>query len=223
MGTACVGAGLADARRSDPIHRNRQRSIVLSTHGGTMRQYWWNVAWTLGLGLGFLPSASSDVAAQLRYRPDGAVWDGGQHSALSLIIHDRPKGQQIAALVGGSVVAGLIVLDIASTPRSVREFNERYADESPRSPRKAVVMSVAATVVPIAVGATVMHFAFQEGTPAGAELGGAGLVLFGSGIVLGPSLGHFYARRFDRGLSSAGLRAVLSFLTAFLTFANVST
>jgi hypothetical protein len=73
-------------------------------------------------------------------------------------------------------------------------------------------MSVVGTAVPTALGAA-LFFASQEGTPAGDKLGNAGLILFGSGLLLGPSLGHFYARESVRRLSTAGLRAVLAGFT----------
>jgi hypothetical protein len=46
------------------------------------------------------------------------------------------RGPMIAATVSGISLGGLIVLDIATSPRAVRQFHELYPDEPPRSPRK---------------------------------------------------------------------------------------
>ena len=132
-------------------------------------------------------------------------------------------------------VAGLAVFDIATAPASVRRYNNGLAVVAPyvnprdraygisvslplgrsrsgplpiayppplrqdnvrphKSPAMGLALSLVSTAVPMAAGAGV------SGTAGGATL-------FLTGIVVGPSVGHFYAGRGWRGAGTAALRA----------------
>jgi hypothetical protein len=132
-------------------------------------------------------------------------------------------------------VGGLAVFDIATAPASVRRYNEGVAVVAPwvnprdrtygvsvslpfgrsrpgpspiayrpplrqdsvrphKSPGMGLALSLVSTAVPMAAGAGV------SGTAGGATL-------FLTGIVVGPSVGHFYAGRGWRGVGTAALRA----------------
>lgn len=130
--------------------------------------------------------------------------------------------------LSAAVVTGLAVWDIASTPRSVRRYNERHVTVSPavdvREHRYGVSIVVplggrgarpvaerrvaaagpksAATGVLLGVGAT--------GVPIGTGLlmgAGAGGWVFLSGVVVGPSVGQFYAGQTARAAGTIALRA----------------
>jgi hypothetical protein len=138
-------------------------------------------------------------------------------------------------VVSSFAVAGLAVFDIATAPASVRRYNERPVAVAPylngrdrsygvsvsmafgRSPRAVTLparvpvardsvrprkspgtgfaLSFLSTAVPMAAGV-------------GLERAGTGpaAVVFLSGVVVGPSVGHFYAGRVGRGLGTAMLR-----------------
>jgi hypothetical protein len=131
-------------------------------------------------------------------------------------------------LVSAVVVTSLAVWDIASTPRSVRRYNERHMTVAPtvnmREHRYGVSLAMplgrrrsppmtgrgaaaagprsAATGVLLGVGAT--------GVPIGAGLlmgADAGAWVFLSGVVVGPSVGQFYAGQTARAAGTIALRA----------------
>ncbi|HEY6059064.1 MAG TPA: hypothetical protein VIV10_00630 [Gemmatimonadales bacterium] len=129
--------------------------------------------------------------------------------------------------LSAAVVTGLAVWDIASTPRSVRRYNERHVTVEPavnlREHRYGVTVAVplgrrrappvaerrtaagpksAATGVLLGVGAT--------GVPIGTGLlmgADAGAWVFLSGVVVGPSVGQFYAGQTARAAGTIALRA----------------
>ena len=130
-------------------------------------------------------------------------------------------------LLSAAVVTSLAVWDIASTPRSVRRYNERHVTVAPavdvrqhrygvslvvplgrrRAPpvaerRAAAGPKSATTGVLLGVGAT--------GVPIGTGLlmgADAGAWVFLSGIVVGPSVGQFYAGQTARAAGTIALRA----------------
>ena len=131
-------------------------------------------------------------------------------------------------LVSAAVVTGLAAWDIASTPRSVRRYNERHVTVVPavnvRQHRYGVSLVVplgrrrappvagrrvgpagpksATTGVLLGVGAT--------GVPIGTGLlmgADAGAWVFLSGVVVGPSVGQFYAGQTARAAGTIALRA----------------
>ncbi|HET9707110.1 MAG TPA: hypothetical protein VFP39_02270 [Gemmatimonadales bacterium] len=128
-------------------------------------------------------------------------------------------------LVSSIGVVGLAVLDIATAPASVRHYNERQLAIAPivnlrngfygvsvsfalgrrrpplplqapphyKSPTTGLLLSLGSTTIPAGVGILT------------SSTGGAWMFL--GGIVVGPSVGHFYAGQVARGLGTAGLRA----------------
>lgn len=67
----------------------------------------------------------------------------------------------------------------------------------PKSPRRATLLSVAATALPIAAGAVVLATRPRpdDGSSANEAYDVIGGVLIGLGATVGPSVGHFYAHR----------------------------
>lgn len=132
----------------------------------------------------------------------------------------------IGVYVSTFAVAGLGVFDIVTAPASARRYNERHLSVAPivdirrhsyglsfawstgrttraprdrppararKSPGGALVLSLASTGVPMAVGAAA---------------GGGGGWVFLAGVVVGPSVGHFYAGQVGRGVGTAALRVL---------------
>lgn len=77
-----------------------------------------------------------------------------------------------------------------------------------KSGTAAFFLSLGATVVPLAIGATIIDHSDPNG--------GAGAnILFGAGFFVGPGVGHFYAHRPVRAVVGTLLR--VGFATLFLT------
>lgn len=70
-----------------------------------------------------------------------------------------------------------------------------------RSPTTAVLLALGSTFAP--VGAGVGMILAGDG-----DVDLAGALLIGAGALIGPSLGHFYANEWGRGLATVGLRAL---------------
>ena len=130
--------------------------------------------------------------------------------------------------VSAAVVTSLAVWDIASTPRSVRRYNERHVTVAPavnvREHRYGVSLVVplgrrrappvaerraaaagprsAATGVLLGIGATGVPIG--TGLLMGADAGGW---VFLSGVVVGPSVGQVYAGQTARAAGTIALRA----------------
>ena len=133
-------------------------------------------------------------------------------------------------LVSAGVVTASAIYDIASAPASARRYNRAHLSIAPlldprrgsygfsaswsfgraskvaprsrpvavpatKSPTTAFVLSFASTAVPVAVGAVVGN--------AGTD---AGWYVFLGGIVIGPSVGHFYVGETGRGLATTAIR-----------------
>ncbi|GEM_PF-3706514 len=103
----------------------------------------------------------------------------------------------------------------AQTPRFSRAVLLEYdsspvvyspdrADKQLKSPATATLLSLGATLLPIAVGALIAE---QSGT--------AAFLMISSGVIIGPSTGHWYAKRTSRGLITSGLRLGLGLLVVF--------
>jgi hypothetical protein len=143
-----------------------------------------------------------------------------------------------AALVSAGVLVGSGLIDIFTAPGSARRSNRinvgfspghnadgvryhvalswspgkpresllldeqrlpsRPAPPAPKSPGRAFALSGLSTVVPMVLGPAMRN--------------GAGALLFASGLVVGPSVGHFYAGQSERGLLTAALRGAASAL-----------
>jgi hypothetical protein len=133
-----------------------------------------------------------------------------------------------AAYLGAAVV-GSAVFDIAKAPSSVRAYNrgrvvvtprvdtrfqsfglsvsvfparhDADARQSPKSPRAGLGASLAATVLPVAVGVLASNLGAPESV-------GIGLAI--AGVELGPSAGHLYADQQQRAFSGIAWRVGLS-------------
>ena len=138
-------------------------------------------------------------------------------------------------LVSAVAVTGLVVFDIVTAPASARRYNQRHVVVAPfvdprhhsygfsaswsfgrstptrqqfvrsspagagdsvpsrKSPGGAFALSLGSTAIPMAVGVA-------------AGGGGGGGWVFLGGVVVGPSVGHFYAGMVGRGLGTVALR-----------------
>ncbi|MBW2454496.1 MAG: hypothetical protein JRI68_08295 [Deltaproteobacteria bacterium] len=91
--------------------------------------------------------------------------------------------------------------------------------EGDSSPAAAGWLAVLSTLVPVGIGFT-MTTLVERNESEGMM---AGLVVVGTGAVVGPSMGHFYAGEVGHGLATAGIRLV-AFGNAFgLGFLGVAT
>jgi hypothetical protein len=158
------------------------------------------------------------------------VFRGAPDAQATSVAQDCDGGR---FLVSAVAVTGLAVFDIVTAPASARRYNQRHlvvapfvdtrhhsygfsaslsfgrptptpqqfvrsssaiaGDSAParKSPGGAFVLSFGSTTVPMAVGA--------------AAGGGGGWVFLG-GLVVGPSVGHFYSGQVGRGLGTVALR-----------------
>lgn len=158
------------------------------------------------------------------------VFRGGPDAQATSVAQDCDGGR---FLVSAVAVTGLVVFDIVTAPASARRYNQRHvvvapyvdtrhrsygfsaswsfgrstathqqlASSSPagagdsaparKSPGGALALSLGSTAVPMAVGV--------------AAGGGGGWVFLG-GLVVGPSVGHFYSGQVGRGLGTVALR-----------------
>lgn len=156
-------------------------------------------AWTTLLCAALaLATSSGSAQAPGPVRPPGSI--GGAPVILA------EHGDPAVALLPGVTVLGLAVFDIATAPASARWYNERNPGAS-KSPRTAALLSVGWTAAPVLAG-----------TVAGIE-SEVGVLMIASGIVLGPSAGHWYAGRTVRGLTTAGLRLGLGVLAGMAALA----
>lgn len=134
-------------------------------------------------------------------------------------------------IVSAAVVGGSAIYDIATASKSARRYNQKHLSVAPlvnpsqgsygvmaswsfgRSPRAppphravpraarkssstAFELSFLSTAMPMAAG----------GLAAASSESGAGAVVFLSGLVIGPSVGHFYAGQVGRGIGTILLR-----------------
>lgn len=92
----------------------------------------------------------------------------------------------------------VILILLISFPAGLPAQNtfEIGPDSKPKSESAALLLSLAGSVLPVVAGLTVNN----------SELGS---YLFGSGILIGPSLGYFYCSNGEKGLKSIGIRAGL--------------
>jgi hypothetical protein len=121
--------------------------------------------------------------------------------------------------VSAAVVTGLAVWDIASTPRSVRRYNERHVSLAPmvdvRQRRYGLSLAVPigrrrAAAAPRSAALGVLLGVGATGVPVGTGLliaGEPGAWVFLSGVVVGPSVGQLYAGQTGRAVGTIALRA----------------
>jgi hypothetical protein len=126
-------------------------------------------------------------------------------------------------LVSAAAVTGLAVFDIATAPSSARRYNRRHmvfvphVDPRHRSYGLSVSLSFGrsppggAGFVAPTWKSPGTALALSLGSTAGPMLAGVGLsngYLFLGGLVIGPSVGHFYAGQLGRGFATVGLRGI---------------
>lgn len=107
-----------------------------------------------------------------------------------------------------SAVLVLLAISLGSAPAR----SQGEVAPNPVSEAAALRWSLLGTILPVATGA---------GLAARGPTDEAGvmvpLVLIGTGAIVGPSFGHFYAGRHLRGATSAGLRAMAAVATVWLS------
>lgn len=107
------------------------------------------------------------------------------------------------------LISGII---IAITGTSAQA--QGYSQLRPKSPTKASNLSLGGTLLPTAAGIAVLA-AEPDGA---AQVAGATSLFFG--LIVGPSLGHAYARNGDRCLFGIGFRTVIIGATTALIFTS---
>jgi len=168
----------------------------------------------LGLvGLGFTPRVRAQGAAQCDLAP--AVITGvaatfvGAYDIATAPASARWHNQHLTALAPmlrvspRSIGVGLqFALHAPSKARpSVRPAQP---SESRKAPNAALFLSLGSTVVPISLGAALAATDGASGETAGSLIAG--------GILVGPSVGHWYAGRTGRGFATLGVRLALGAL-----------
>jgi hypothetical protein len=113
-------------------------------------------------------------------------------------LQEHASGGEVPLVIGAASVIGLMAYDVATAPSSARRYNRANPLAFPKSPTTALLLSAAATAVPIGAGVV----AVEQGADAGA-------LLVMAGIAAGPGAGHWYAGRRARALQNTGLRAAL--------------
>jgi hypothetical protein len=112
---------------------------------------------------------------------------------------EHASGGEIPLAVTGATLLGLSAYDIATAGGAAQRFDQGRAGEPAPSPRTAFLLSLGSTAVPVVAGGLAIDRGFE----------GPGLALIAGGIVVGPGVGHWYARRRGPALRNAGLRAGL--------------
>ena len=133
--------------------------------------------------------------------------------------------------VSTAVVAGSAIYDIATASKSARRYNEKHLSIAPlvsprsgsyglmaswsfgrsrqapapprKSPSTAFQLSLFSTVIPMGAGAAGL---------ASSDTDAAGAFIFLGGLVIGPSVGHFYAGQGGRGIGTVLLRGGVTVL-----------
>jgi hypothetical protein len=150
------------------------------------------------------------VVTAAQSRPPGVTPGHGPHPHPAL--EEHATGGEAPLLVAGVSLLGLVGYDIATAPASARWHNELHPERPAKSPRTALLLSLAATTVPVGLGA----IAYDRGSSGGSALSIAGAGLTIVGLSAGPSAGHWYADRRSRALRNTGLRAALLLGAAYL-------
>ena len=84
-------------------------------------------------------------------------------------------------------------------------------DEQQKSPSSALLLSLSATLIPFTVGV----LSADQGEGAGSFL------LITSGLLLGPSAGHWYAKQKTRGWITVGIRTGIGIMSIILSDAKI--
>jgi hypothetical protein len=125
--------------------------------------------------------------------------------------HDHPmpveprsaSAASVSPLVTG-VLAATLAQALVDSAEVASENHTASAEKahSPKSPSKALSLSLVSTGVPLIIG---LGLAVAD-APAPADTYSAILIL--GGVVVGPSVGHFYAGNTGHGVLTIGLRSV---------------
>ena len=150
------------------------------------------------------------------------------HPLFALLLFASPVRAQDCSggvfFVSPAVVGGSAIYDIATASKSARRYNEKHLSVAPlvnprdgsygvmaswsfgrsrrappppsKSPSTAFQWSFFSTVVPMGAGGLALASSDNE----------AGAVVFLGGLVVGPSIGHFYAGQAGRGIGTLLLR-----------------
>ena len=122
------------------------------------------------------------------------------------ILREHAAGGELPFLAAGASFLGSAVIDVLAAPGSARWYNERDRDDTRwKSPRTAFSLSLVSTAIPVVLGAATIA---QE------DVISAGLIY--GGLLVGPSVGHWYAGRSRRALVGIGLRAGLTIVAGAL-------
>ena len=145
------------------------------------------------------PAVIAGVAATLvgaydiATAPGSARWHNQHLTALTPMLRVSPR----------SIGVGLqFALRAPSKP--LRSFQPSQYLESRKSPSAALFLSLGSTVVPVSLGAALAATDGASGETAGSLMAG--------GILVGPSVGHWYAGRWGRGFATLGVRLALGAL-----------
>lgn len=158
-----------------------------------------SLALGVALLLAFAPRSWTQGAEGLSLPPQ----DGIPQPAWA----EHATGGEIPAAALSVSFLGLAVYDVMTAPGSARWHNARHPGARPKSPPTAAWLSLGATTLPAVAGVIVSRAQPEVGVP-----------LIYSGMLIGPSVGHWYAGRAARGWTTLGLRAGLSLATAALLF-----
>lgn len=183
----------------------------------------------------WIVTALTVVSVRALYAGDTAGLRPAQAGDMSSDQRGRAASCDAAVLyASAAAVAGLAIADMATASASARRYNQRhlavgpYADRGTRSyglsiswaygkarparrksPGTASALSVSASLVPI--------LATAVPALAGVDEGKGGPAVFLAGVVIGPSVGHFYAEQTGRGVLTTALRGVGAYVgTAWL-------
>ena len=114
------------------------------------------------------------------------------------LIKDRQYGLSKDNLFGEPVFSRAALI---KSNRQPVVYTLKQNEKREKSPRVAFLWSLGSTAIP---------FLIQGALPG--TNSNLALILMGSGITVGPSAGHFYAKRYSRGLLTSALRIGLGVL-----------
>lgn len=162
----------------------------------TVRRY---TSWSPLLLLGF--ALLSPALTHAQFQP--VRWSTAPIGTVPIVLAEH--GDATLLVPFGAGVAGLALFDIFSAGESASRYNEREG-AALKSPATATIVSVVGTAAPIGLGALLLNTGYD----------GTGALLVASGVLLGPSAGHWYAGRPGRGAVTAALRAGIIVLGGFV-------
>ena len=114
------------------------------------------------------------------------------------LIKDRQYGLSKDNLFGEPVFSRAALI---KSNRQPVVYTLKQNEKREKSPRVAFLWSLGATAIPFLIGRALLEPNIN-----------LALILMGSGITVGSSAGHFYAKRYSRGLLTSALRIGLGVL-----------